>query len=185
MSDEGPPGEEAAPHGLARAAERLRRYGLYYIERYGSTTARLRTMLARKADRLAAEAEFEAVALRPTIEAIEAFAVRNGLIDDARFAEARAARMRQAGRSARRIAAGLRAKGVAAETAAAAIAAAEGDDLAAAIRYARRRRFGPWDPSGAPDRQRQLAAMARAGFGARVARRVVTAASEEELQEPD
>ena len=75
------------------------------------------------------------------------------------------------------------------ETATAAVAALreEGPDpeLAAAVALARRRRLGPWRASEerAADRQRDLGVLARAGFPADVARKVLDAASEDELLE--
>jgi regulatory protein len=63
-------------------------------------------------------------------------------------------------------------------------AAAEGADEAA-ITLARRRRFGPFG-DGADDpgvRQKQIAAMIRAGHGFDVARRIVDAPTEDSLRE--
>ncbi|MHA1114431.1 MAG: regulatory protein RecX, partial [Alphaproteobacteria bacterium] len=53
----------------------------------------------------------------------------------------------------------------------------EAADLAAAIAYARRRRLGPWRVAAAraERRERDLAALARAGFNYDLARRVVDA----------
>jgi len=50
-------------------------------------------------------------------------------------------------------------------------------DLAAACRFARRRRLGPYR-RGAADRQRELAAFARAGFDRRTAERVLACPDE-------
>src|SRR5204863_7148857 len=102
-----------------------------------------------------------------------------GLIDDAAYAVGRARSGLARGRSLRRIAAGLAAKGVGAADAAAALAALSTDgadpDLAAACAFARRRRLGPFRraPVVAADRQRELAAFARAGFERRAAEAVL------------
>jgi len=103
------------------------------------------------------------------------------LIDDAVYAAARARRELARGCSLRRIAAGLAAKGVAPEEASAALAllgeVAADPDLAAACAFARRRRLGPFR-TGAADRQRELAAFARAGFNRHAAEAVLACADE-------
>lgn len=107
---------------------------------------------------------------------------RAGLIDDAAFAQARAKTLHARGVARRAIAARLRAKGVgAAEIEAALAALADGEtdaaevDLAAARRTAQRRRLGPWRPAEqrAARRERDLAALARAGFPYPVAKAVI------------
>ena len=80
-----------------------------------------------------------------------------------------------------RIRAALAAKGLgeaAIETALAGLAEDDADpELAAAVIFARKRRLGPWRDAGEREalRTKDLAAMARAGFGYRVARAVVEA----------
>ena len=58
-------------------------------------------------------------------------------------------------------------------------------ELAAVIAYARRRRLGPWAPAEvrAGRQERDLAALARAGFSYRVARMVVEASDPSTLEE--
>jgi regulatory protein len=88
----------------------------------------------------------------------------------------------------RRIRERLAAKGVAAEDIAGALAELAADpaesELAAAVRLARRKRLGPFR-GGAERRERRdkdLAALGRAGFGYEIARRVVEAESVEALE---
>jgi regulatory protein len=82
----------------------------------------------------------------------------------------------------------LQQKGIGRSDIAAALAALEveyGDsELVAAYNYARRRRLGPYRAQEARDerRERDLAALARAGFGFDTARRVVDATSVEDLE---
>lgn len=92
------------------------------------------------------------------------------LIDDQAYARSRAKSLSRAGRSRRAIAAHLAAKGVDAETAREALPESADVELDAAITFAKKRRIGPYarDPVGAQDygaRQREVAVMARAGFG--------------------
>ncbi len=96
-----------------------------------------------------------------------------GYVDDRVFAEARGRGLTSRGFGARRVSADLGAAGIARDLAAE--VAATGDALAAAVAFARRRRFGPFDPQGPdPDRRRkQFAAMMRAGHGVAETRRVL------------
>jgi regulatory protein len=169
----------------------LERWALAYLERYASTAENLRQVLRRRVRRRAGAAgATDGEAAHAAGALIDALVVRyraTGLIDDAAFAAGRARSGLARGRSLRRITAGLAAKGVGAEDAAAAVAALRQDgadpDLAAACAFARRRRLGPFrrDATGAADRQRELAAFARAGFERRAAEAVLACADLEAL----
>src|SRR5699024_10009597 len=100
--------------------------------------------------------------------------LRAGLLDDHKYAEARAVTLHRRGMSAGRIRGRLVQKGVDAEAAQSALAvlAAEtadptGVDLAGAVNLARRCRLGPFrlPADRARMREKDLAALARAGFG--------------------
>ncbi len=153
----------------------LEDWALSYLGRYASSAENLRRVLHRRVRRRGGDA----AAARAADEMIEALLARYraaGLLDDASYAAGQARRRLARGQSLRRIAAGLAAKGVAAEEARAAVAAlrAEADDpdLAAACAFARRRRLGPYRTAPA-DRDRELAALARAGFSRRIAEAVL------------
>jgi regulatory protein len=123
-------------------------------------------------------------------ELIERFR-RSGLLDDAAYATGKVQSLRRRGTSRAVIGRMLRAKGLSAAEAEAALSDAveDGDagdaELTAAARLARRKRLGPFRPETARAelRMRDLAALARAGFGYDVARRVIDAASPEVLDE--
>ena len=171
----------------------LERVALHYLDRYGASSEMLRRVLARRVDRRCrsrGEAPDDHAGL---IAETVARAQRAGLIDDARFAAARLATLRRRGASTRQARAKLSEKGIDADTIAAAMsderqdaedtAGAEADtERQAALAYARRRRLGPHRPPGARDanRERDLAAMARAGFPYGLARAVIGA----ELDDP-
>ncbi|WP_018261727.1 regulatory protein RecX [Methylobacterium sp. WSM2598] len=161
----------------------LERAALAYLERYGASTEMLRRVLLRRAEarcRLRGEAPEDFAAM---VEAVVARAGRAGLVDDASFADAKVRSLRRRGGSARAIQAKLAAKGVDRDTVRAALAAHAGegqegpeeDEEAAARAYARRRRLGPWRRSQdrVEARQRDIAALARAGFAPALARRIV------------
>ncbi|MCK8786129.1 RecX family transcriptional regulator [Roseomonas sp. NAR14] len=184
----------AAQAGPPPDAARLQQAALDHLARFAATEAGLRRVLVRRVERWArraeaAGAEPEGVArtlaaLRAEAAAVAGRMVAAGAVDDAAFANARAARLNRAGRSRRAIAAHLAARGVPADAAAAALPETREAELAAALAYCRRRRLGPFarpaagsaagpadaDVAGDPAAgARALAALARAGFARDVA----------------
>ncbi len=95
--------------------------------------------------------------------------------------------LRRAGESARSIRWKLAAKGIDPETASAALDRDEpgNDDFAAAIAYARRRRLGPFrtEADRAARRERDMAALARKGFGLDTRRAAIGATDALALEE--
>lgn len=146
------------------------RSGLAYLDRYGGPTARLRRSLVRRARRKGLEAADAEEMIQSAMAEIE----RLGVLDDAAFARGKASALRRRGASRRGAMAKLQATGLDAATAEAALAehdenfGPEGDpERVAARRYAERRRLGPWrvaPETRAERRERDIAALARAGF---------------------
>ncbi|TGD96665.1 regulatory protein RecX [Methylobacterium nonmethylotrophicum] len=165
----------------------LERAALSYLERYGASAEMLRRVLRRRVEtrcRLRGEAPDD---FSEMVEAVVARALGAGLVDDAAFAAAKVRSLRRRGGSARAIGAKLAAKGVDRGIVGAALAEAEdGGEEEAARAYARRRRLGPFRSGAAraASRERDLAAMARAGFSLGLARRVIDAESEDDLGSP-
>lgn len=98
-------------------------------------------------------------------------------IDDGAFATARAASLQRRGYGERRVAEALKAAGIAEQDAAVAREQAQENALSAALRFAERKRIGPYS-SGEPDRearQKAFAAMMRAGHPIDVVREVLNA----------
>ena len=168
------------------AAAWLERAALHYLERYSASVEMLRRTLRRKVERRARARSEDPAAFAEMVEATVARAVAAGLVDDARFAAARLATLRRRGASTRGASAGLSAKGLSREAVATAMAAEreaapEVDsatvEAAAAMAYARRRRLGPFRRADirAAHRDRDLAALARAGFSYDLARGTVDA----------
>lgn len=156
-------------------ADYLQRAALHYLERYNAPSAQLRRVLARKITMSCRyhgdDAALHAAALDDVIDRC----ISAGLVDDRRFAEARAATLRRKGQSRRAVEAKLAAKGVARELAEETSASQPDDERAAARIAARRRRLGPWrrDEERAASRQKDLAALARLGFDYATARAVI------------
>ncbi len=159
----------------------LRDHAAWYLERWWPSADRLRRVLCRKADRHARDAD-ERQQGHAWAAAIVREKVDCGALDDRRFAAAWVEELHRKGASRRKMAAKLREKGVAGDVVTAAIdaldAEVDGDpELARAIAYARRRRLGSLRDPDQRDarRDKDLAAMARAGFSYDLAKRVVDA----------
>jgi regulatory protein len=151
-----------------------------YLERYASSAKNLRRVLRRKVDKRCRLRGEDPTEFHEMIDEVVAKSLRSGLIDDTRYAEARVATLRRRGGSARAIQAKLSAKGVNRSTITAALEGEEGDEQEAARAFARRRKLGPFRPGErTPYRDKDLAAMARAGFRFDVARDVIDAEGDE------
>ncbi len=166
------------PPGPAPDAASLRQAALTYLTRYSATQAGLLRVLNRRIDRWARAAEAPpeaAAAAHAAARGVVAHLASIGAVDDALFAAGRTRSLHRAGRSRRAITAHLQGKGVPPELAA--LPEDPAAELAAAVLYASRRRMGPFrmvaeDPDPA-QRTRDLARLARAGFPAGIASRVL------------
>ncbi|MGA9582327.1 MAG: RecX family transcriptional regulator [Allosphingosinicella sp.] len=162
-------------------AEGLERLGLFYAGRYATTRSRLAAYLRRKLR----ERGWSGAGDPPVERLVERFA-ELGYVDDRGFAAARSASLLRRGYGERRVQSALRGAGIAEEDSAGARDISEEEALAAAHRFARRRRLGPYAGT-VPDRSardKAAAAMLRAGHRLDLVRRVL-AASPEDLPEPD
>lgn len=169
--------------------DRLHKAALHYLERYASSSANLRRVLQRRVERSARLHGTDRTEAAAWVDAIIERLTTLGLLDDRRYAEGRAASLHRRGASLRKIAGMLHQKGVASDQIDDALRALRdatpAPDLVAAVRLARRRRLGPWrEPaSRAERRDRDLAALARAGFSYDLASRIVDADSPDVLDQ--
>ena len=146
--------------------EWLFRAAAHYLERYSSSTANLRRVLERKVMRRAHARGEDAGAFSNEIDETVAKFVELKLVDDRAYGEARVLSLRRRGTSQRMVAAKLSEKGVERDLVEELLAADETSDRQAAFAYARRRRLGPHRlRNRAERRDRDVAAMVRAGFG--------------------
>ena len=163
----------------------IERWALAYLGRFASSAENLRRVLLRRVRRRLPEDREAAARAAVLIDGLVARYRGSGLVDDAVYAAGRARARLRRGQSLRTIRAGLAAKGVGAEEAEAAIEALRetaGDpDLAAACTFARRRRLGPYRRTSA-DRDKELAAFARAGFTRATAEAVLVCADPGEVE---
>lgn len=149
---------------------RLEELALRYVGRYATTRAKLRAYLARKLRERGWDGERE-----PDPERIAGRFAELGYVDDAAFAMSKSVSLTSRGYGTRRLAQSLRVAGVGDEDGAAARAHAEEEAVEAALRFARRRRIGPFagGPTDPKAREKALAALVRAGHGFALARQIV------------
>lgn len=161
---------------------RIERAAMAHLRRFAASTADLRRVLRRRLSR----AEARGLTIdRPALEAaiddvIERFTAR-GLLDDAALTRGLVRSYRRKGLARRAIEHKLRGKGIDGDLIREALAASDEEagadpELEAAWRLARRRRLGPYRRADrAERRERDLAALGRAGFSYGTARAVVDA----------
>lgn len=157
----------------------LRDLALGYAGRYATSTAKLKHYLQRKLRTRGWAEEDE-----PQVDALIDRFVELGYIDDAAFAEGRTRDLLRRGYGARRVAQALHQAGVDAQELEL-DPPGEAETRAAALAFARRRRIGPF-AAEAPDpktREKQLAALVRAGHHFDAARAILDARTEEEAEE--
>ena len=147
----------------------LDRLALRYVERFATTRGKLVDYLRRKVRERGWEgADPDPVALAERFAAL-------GYIDDRAWAEAKAAALGRRGLGARRVSGALMQARVEEEDRAAVAPAVADRAVEAALAFARRKRLGPWarEVADREGRQKQLAAMLRAGHGLDLSRRIV------------
>ena len=150
-------------------AKQLEELALRYVGRYATTRAKLTAYLARKLRERGWEGQRE-----PELERLASRFSDLGYVDDAAFALARSRALSSRGYGKRRLEQTLRVAGVAEADSAAARDHADEAAVEAALRYARRRRIGPF-ASGALEprlREKAIAAMVRAGHSFALARAI-------------
>jgi regulatory protein len=150
--------------------EGLERLCLSYAGRYATTRAKLASYLSRKLR----ERGWAGSGAAPVDRLVERCADL-GYVDDSAFAASRAAALMRRGYGERRVAQALRAAGIEGEDCEPARAQAKEGAWAAALRFATRKRIGPFAVS-APDRegrQKAIAAMLRAGHDLSIVRRLL------------
>ncbi len=153
---------------------KLEQMALRYVERFATTRGKLADYLRRKVRERGWEGD-AADAPQDLLDALAERLAALGYIDDRGYAESKAASLARRGLGARRIAGALvQARVVEADREAIAPAVAA-RAVEAALLFARRKRLGPW-ATAQPDRagrEKQLAAMLRAGHGIDLSRRIL------------
>ncbi|MDE2595639.1 MAG: RecX family transcriptional regulator [Sphingomonadales bacterium] len=158
---------------------RLEELALAYVARFATSAAKLQQYLARKLRERGWEGEGD-----PPVAATVARFVALGYVDDAAFARSRSASLLRRGYGRRRVDQTLGAAGID-EAVRGAVRPGAGAQRRAALVLAGKRGFGPFGKA-APDRaarEKQIAAMLRAGHPLDSARELVNAATIEAAEE--
>ncbi|MEP3049816.1 MAG: regulatory protein RecX [Erythrobacter sp.] len=201
--------DRAGPRSKRRARKPLDETGLRdlalsYVARFATSGAKLEAYLARKirergvqsdeeregdaegnAGRIESDgAESGTLNVRALVEQF----IDLGYVDDAAYAKSKARDLMARGYGSRRVDQALYAAGIDQELRENETPS-EAAALRAAILQARKRRFGPFDRSEEPQRldpkrrEKQVAAMLRAGHDFAVVRRIIDAENEEDLEQ--
>lgn len=154
----------------------LNELALAYVGRFATTRAKLESYLKRKLLERGWQGEQPA-----DPESVAGRLCELGYVDDAAYALSKSRALTGRGYGARRVREALRSAGVGEEDSEAARELAEADSVEAALRFARRRRLGPFGlgPFGeaggdGSERERALAAMVRAGHGFALSKAVLS-----------
>ena len=150
---------------------RLNEMALRYVGRFATTRAKLCSYLARKLRERGWDGERE-----PDVAAIAECFSKQGYIDDSSYALAKSRSLSERGFGKRRVIEKLRAAGIEEEDGSVALEHADAEAIAAAVRFARRRRIGPFaasEPKDPKERDKALAAMIRAGHSFEIARALI------------
>lgn len=159
--------------------QRLEELALAYVARFATSAAKLERYLARKLRERGWEGEGD-----PGLATLIERYVERGYVDDAAFARARTGGLLQRGYGLRRVNQALGEAGIAEEVRED-VAPGEAAQRRAALAYARKRRFGPFgaEPPDRERREKQLAAMIRAGHPFDSARALIDAPGEAAAEE--
>ena len=147
----------------------LQELALRYVGKYATTRAKLRTYLARKIRERGWDGEREA-----DLDRLANRFAELGYIDDAGYALGQSRSLSARGYGKQRLTQKLRIAGVADDDSADANAHADKEAVRAALRFAERRRFGPF-ATAAPDRSQRekwIASMIRAGHNFALSRAI-------------
>jgi regulatory protein len=153
--------------------EALNELAVHYVARFATSRAKLGQYLQRKVRERGWKGEEQ-----PDLDGLVQRLVGLGFIDDQAFAEAKAGSLMRRGYGGRRVHAALAQAGIEEADREGATRTVEAEAFTAALRFAERRRIGPWAKAAMEreERSKALAAMLRAGHGFDLARRIVEAA---------
>lgn len=153
----------------------LRELALTYVARFATSSGKLEDYLRRKLRERGWEGED---GCEPDLPALVRNFAERGYLDDAAYARSRSADLLRRGYGGRRVGEALRQAGID-EDVRASVAPGEAAARQAALRLAQKRRFGPYcaEPPDRALREKQLAAMLRAGHALDIARHLVDVAT--------
>jgi regulatory protein len=166
----------------------LKNVALYYLQRYASSSANLKSVLMRRVHRSCAHHGSSVDVGESLVDGVINRLQELGLLNDAAFAEAQAISMHRRGNSRRAIKMKLFQKGLGGGDIDAALSSLEEEfedfEFIAAAALARRRRLGPYrdDQVRKELYKKDLATISRAGFSYDIAKKVIDTETIEELE---
>ena len=145
---------------------------LFYVGKFATTRAKLASYLNRKLRERGWDGDDW-----PDVERLVERLAASGLVDDASYALSKSRSLSERGYGAARVRQTLRAAGIDEDDGQAARELAADEAASSALRFARRKRIGPFAERvlDRPAREKALAAMIRAGHGFEIAKAVVNA----------
>jgi regulatory protein len=160
-------------------ARRLEELALAYVARFATTRAKLESYLARKVRERGWDGEAP-----PALAALSERFESAGYIDDEAYARAKSGSLMRRGYGMRRVGQALGAAGVE-EAVRERVSPGETERRAAALVMVRRKRYGPFasEPAERAQREKQIAAMLRAGHAMDHVRALLDAASVDDALE--
>lgn len=152
------------------AEDSLNELALAYVGRFATTRAKLASYLQRKLRERGWQGE-RAADLDAIVERLAGL----GYVDDAAYALSKSRSLTARGYGVRRVGSALRAAGIDEEDSGAAHDHAEAEAVESALRFARKRRIGPFGEGDCDTakRERMLAAMVRAGHDFALAKAIL------------
>lgn len=185
MSEKTPQKKRRAPRKIRQSY--LENAGLYYLERYSSSSANFRRVMRRKIQKSAKHHENTPEEIEEFHTMLESVIERyqsSGLLNDQLYTFSKVRSLRERGHSARMIHSKLMQKGLTSDQINQAMDKYAQDidinnreiELKAAEKYARKRRLGPYRTPPDPERyQKDMASMARAGYSYDVVKKILNA----------
>lgn len=148
--------------------QRLKNISLYYLKRFESSVDNLRQVLRRRVNKYAFQnPDFNKQEAFAWIEEILADFERLHYLDDARYAEIKVRSYLNAGKPARYIKNKLQQKGISETEVTEILDMQEYNPREMALKFAKKKKIGPFRPdeeSRRENRQKDMAALVRAGF---------------------
>lgn len=156
---------------------RLRNIALYYLDRFESSEENLRAVLKRRIDKYAFfDKGYNPNAAYQWAEEVIAECLKQNFVNDERYAEFKINNYLSAGKSRRYIEQKLKQKGIAENVVAQFFDDDNYSELEVALNFARKKKIGRFredESRRAENRQKDLAALVRAGFDYDVAKTVL------------
>lgn len=164
--------------------QKLNDLALHYVARFASSRAKLESYLTRKLRERGWAGDDGEGQAGPHIAALADRLVELGYVDDGEYARMKGRSLGARGYGGRRVAEALHHAGIAEADRAPVLDDARARRWESALRYARRKRFGPYGGT-LPDRdqqRKQMASMLRAGHDFDVTRKVIAASDIQALE---